>query len=38
MTDARETVPADGPVLDADGHFHAVDEPIDLSGYGWKTG
>ena len=36
MTDARETVPADGPVLDADGHFHAVDEPIDLSGYGWE--
>jgi TRAP-type C4-dicarboxylate transport system permease small subunit len=36
MTDARETVPADGPVLDAEGHFHAVDEPIDLSGYGWE--
>ena len=36
LTDARETVPADGPVLDADGHFHAVDEPIDLSGYGWE--
>ena len=36
MTDARETVPADGPVIDAEGHFHAVDEPIDLSGYGWE--
>ena len=23
-------------VLDAEGHFHAVDEPIDLSGYGWE--
>jgi TRAP-type transport system small permease protein len=36
MTHAIETAPADGPVLDADGHFHAVDEPIDLSGYGWE--
>jgi TRAP-type transport system small permease protein len=35
-TDPIETVPADGPVLDAEGHFHAVDEPIDLSGYGWE--
>ena len=23
-------------VLDAEGHFHSVDEPIDLSGYGWE--
>ena len=36
MTDPIETVPDDGPVLDAEGHFHAVDEPIDLSGYGWE--
>jgi TRAP-type C4-dicarboxylate transport system permease small subunit len=36
MTDAREAAPADGPVLDADGHFHAIDEPIDLSGYCWE--
>lgn len=35
-TDPIETVPADGPVLDAEGHFHAVDEPIDLSGYAWE--
>jgi len=35
-TDPIETVPADGPVLDAEGHFHAIDEPIDLSGYGWE--
>ena len=25
-----------GPVLDAEGHFHATDEPIDLSVYGWE--
>ena len=36
MSQAIETVPADGPVLDAEGHFHAIDEPIDLSGYGWE--
>ena len=35
-TDPIETVPADGPVLDSEGHFHAIDEPIDLSGYGWE--
>ena len=35
-TDPIETVPADGPVLDAEGHFHAIDEPMDLSGYGWE--
>lgn len=23
-------------VLDAEGHFHATDEPVDLSGYGWE--
>ena len=23
-------------VLDAEGHFHASDEPVDLSGYGWE--
>ncbi len=26
----------DGPVLDADGHFHATDAPIDLSHYKWE--
>ena len=36
MTDSIEGVPDDGPVLDAEGRFHAVDEPIDLSGYGWE--
>jgi TRAP-type C4-dicarboxylate transport system permease small subunit len=25
-----------GPVLDAEGHFHATEEAIDLSGYGWE--
>ncbi len=24
------------PVLDAEGHFHATDAPIDLSGYRWE--
>lgn len=29
--------PAAGePILDAEGHFHAVDEQIDLSGYRWE--
>jgi len=36
MTAHAETPPDDGPVLDAEGHFHAVDEPIDLSGYRWE--
>ncbi len=27
---------ADEHVLDAEGHFHASDEPVDLSGYGWE--
>jgi TRAP-type C4-dicarboxylate transport system permease small subunit len=27
---------AAGPVLDADGHFHATEEAIDLAGYGWE--
>lgn len=26
----------DAPVLDESGHFHASDQPIDLSGYGWE--
>ncbi|MEO7760812.1 MAG: TRAP transporter small permease, partial [Casimicrobiaceae bacterium] len=26
----------EGPVLDESGHFHASDQPIDLSGYGWE--
>src|SRR5512139_1128944 len=25
-----------GPVLDAEGHFHATEEAIDLSRYGWE--
>ena len=29
----HEVPPASGPVLDADGHFHATDAPIDLSEY-----
>lgn len=36
MTNSIETNPADGPVLDAEGHFHAVDEAIDLSDYRWE--
>ena len=36
MSNAIETVPPDGPILDTDGHFHAIDEPIDLSGYRWE--
>ncbi|MEO6566757.1 MAG: TRAP transporter small permease [Casimicrobiaceae bacterium] len=35
-TESIEGVPADGHVLDADGHFHSVDEPIDLTGYRWE--
>lgn len=34
MTEAPAS--ADEPVLDAEGHFHAVDEHIDLSGYRWE--
>jgi len=30
------TTAAEEHVLDESGHFHAVDEPIDLSGYGWE--
>ncbi|MEO8303547.1 MAG: TRAP transporter small permease [Betaproteobacteria bacterium] len=26
----------EAPVLDDSGHFHASDEPVDLSGYGWE--
>ena len=36
IDDRNEGPPAEGPVLDAEGHFHAIDEPIDLSGYGWE--
>lgn len=35
-TDQRETAPEGEPVLDAEGHFHAVDAPIDISHYGWE--
>ena len=35
-TDQRDTAPELEPVLDADGHFHAVDAPIDISHYGWE--
>lgn len=28
--------PQEEHVLDAGGHFHAIDEPIDLSGYAWE--
>ena len=28
--------PSEEHVLDAEGHFHASDEPVDLSGYGWE--
>ena len=35
-TDQRETTPDGEPVLDAEGHFHAVDAPIDISHYGWE--
>jgi TRAP-type C4-dicarboxylate transport system permease small subunit len=33
------SAPPSGPdarVLDAEGHFHASDEPVDLAGYGWE--
>jgi len=30
------TTATDDHVLDAEGHFHATDEPVDLSGYGWE--
>ena len=30
------TTVTDDHVLDAEGHFHATDEPVDLSGYGWE--
>jgi TRAP-type C4-dicarboxylate transport system permease small subunit len=30
------TAPTEEHVLDADGHFHASDQPVDLSGYGWE--
>ncbi|MBP8139530.1 MAG: TRAP transporter small permease [Burkholderiales bacterium] len=30
------TPAADEPVLDAEGHFHATDAPIDISHYGWE--
>jgi TRAP-type transport system small permease protein len=30
------TTTTDEHVLDAEGHFHASDEPVDLSGYVWE--
>jgi TRAP-type C4-dicarboxylate transport system permease small subunit len=30
------TAVAEEHVLDAEGHFHTTDEPVDLSGYGWE--
>ena len=30
------TTTTDEHVLDAEGHFHAKDEPVDLSVYGWE--
>ncbi len=33
MTDTSEPIHAAGAVLDADGHFHVEDAPIDLSHY-----
>jgi len=30
------TAAADEHVLDAEGHFHTTDEPVDLSVYGWE--
>ncbi|MFO1317980.1 MAG: TRAP transporter small permease, partial [Burkholderiales bacterium] len=35
-TEPNEAAPAEGPVLDAEGHFHAVDAPIDISHYAWE--
>ncbi|MEP7329657.1 MAG: TRAP transporter small permease [Betaproteobacteria bacterium] len=36
MTGGVQDKSLESPVLDADGHFHAVDQSIDLSGYGWE--
>src|SRR5438067_2575333 len=33
MTELHVAVPKTEPVLDAEGHFHATDAPIDLSHY-----
>jgi len=30
------TAATDEKVLDAEGHFHTSDAPVDLSGYGWE--
>jgi TRAP-type transport system small permease protein len=30
------TTATEDHVLDAEGHFHATDEPVDLSGYAWE--
>ena len=30
------TTAPDDTVLDAEGHFHTSDAPVDLSGYGWE--
>ena len=36
MTDARDIASAEDRVLDAEGHFHATDAPVDLSRYRWE--
>jgi TRAP-type C4-dicarboxylate transport system permease small subunit len=38
MTESAKNAapPSEEHVLDAEGHFHASDEPVDLSGYGWE--
>jgi TRAP-type transport system small permease protein len=36
MTDSRDGASSEEAVLDAEGHFHAIDEPIDLSVYRWE--
>ena len=33
MTDKQPQAQGDGPVIDADGHFHATDAPIELDHY-----
>ncbi len=33
MSENNNREPADGPVIDADGHFHATDAPIELHHY-----
>jgi TRAP-type transport system small permease protein len=36
MIQPPQDTPDGEPVLDESGHFHAVDAPIDLSGYRWE--